>query len=435
MDYYVRRNHQIANSFYNIGLEKAQIRDLTGAAECLKKSLHFNKYQTDARNLLGLIYYEVGEVSDAIVQWVISLNLQPENNRCDYYLDEIQRKPGRLEVASQSVKKYNQALWYAKGGSDDLAVLQLAAVVEDKPNFVKAHLLLAVLYMAHEDYTKAGKSLYKVLQIDKNNPKAQWYMSIVKTNTGRAEIEKHKLHNAFSHKQMQDDDVILPPTYKENTGTQMVINIVIGLVLGVAAFTFLVLPARTKALNVAHNKEIQEYSEMLNSKNLEVDKLTRELSDATEAKQSAETSLEAMADESGGVLNQYSMLAQVLQAYRNDDFNTAVQIYANMDSSQITDEPLQPIIAEIQGDMASEGYQVLADLGDQAAAAGNNQAALDFYAKSLRIKGDNPEVIFNQAMVYKNMNDTDTANQLFGEVIMNYSDSDLAERAKTERGY
>ena len=77
--------------------------------------------------------------------------------------------------------------------------------------------------------------------------------------------------------------------------------------------------------------------------------------------------------------------------------------------------------------MASEGYQVLADLGDQAAAAGNNQAALDFYAKSLRIKGDNPEVIFNQAMVYKNMNDTDTANQLFGEVIMNYSDSDLAE--------
>ena len=145
--------------------------------------------------------------------------------------------------------------------------------------------------------------------------------------------------------QMQDDDVILPPTYKENTGTQMVINIVIGLVLGVAAFTFLVLPARTKALNVAHNKEIQEYSEMLNSKNLEVDKLTRELSDATEAKQSAETSLEAMADESGGVLNQYSMLAQVLQAYRNDDFNTAVQIYANMDASQITDEPLQPIIA------------------------------------------------------------------------------------------
>ena len=87
---YARRNQQIANSFYNLGLEKSRIRDLSGAAQCLKKSLHFNKYQTDARNLLGLIYYENGEVADALVQWVISLNLQPEINLADHYLDEIQ---------------------------------------------------------------------------------------------------------------------------------------------------------------------------------------------------------------------------------------------------------------------------------------------------------------------------------------------------------
>ena len=53
---YSRRCQMIANGYYNQWLEKARIRDLSGAAECLKKSLHFNKYQTDARNLLGLIY-------------------------------------------------------------------------------------------------------------------------------------------------------------------------------------------------------------------------------------------------------------------------------------------------------------------------------------------------------------------------------------------
>ena len=84
---YGRKNQQIANSFYNLGLEKARIRDLSGAAQCLKKSLHFNKYQTDARNLLGLIYYENGEVADALVQWVISMNLQPDHNLADHYLD------------------------------------------------------------------------------------------------------------------------------------------------------------------------------------------------------------------------------------------------------------------------------------------------------------------------------------------------------------
>ena len=179
---YARKNQQIANSFYNLGLEKARIRDLSGAAQCLKKSLHFNKYQTDARNLLGLIYYENGEVADALVQWVISLNLQPEDNLADHYLDEIQRKPGQLEIESQNVKTFNQALWHAQNGSDDLAILQLARVVESNPHFVKAHLLLALLYMAREDFNKAGRCLYKILQIDKSNQKALHYMSIVKQN-------------------------------------------------------------------------------------------------------------------------------------------------------------------------------------------------------------------------------------------------------------
>ena len=241
---YQRKNAQIANSFYNLGLEKARMRDLSGAAHSLKDSLHFNKYQTDARNLLGLIYYESGEVADALVQWVISLNLQPENNLADHYLDEIQRKPGQLEIESQNVKTFNQALWHAQNGSDDLAILQLARVVEARPHFVKAHLLLALLYMRREDYTKAGRSLYKILQIDKSNSKALYYMSIVKQNTGRAEAEKKRMIKAFSHKQMEDDDIILPPTYKENTGLSIVIHILMGLVMGVVAAYFLILPTR-----------------------------------------------------------------------------------------------------------------------------------------------------------------------------------------------
>lgn len=186
-----------ANSYYNRGLEMAKERNLSGAARFLKRALQFNKYHTDARNLLGLIFYEMGETSDALIQWVISINLQPDGNRADYYLDEVQRKPGQLEIASQMVKKFNQALFYAQNDSDDLAVLQLKRIVDEKPNFVKAHLLLALLYMEHGDYTKAGKSLFKVLQIDNNNEKATRYMEYVKSRTGKAEVEKRKMKNAF----------------------------------------------------------------------------------------------------------------------------------------------------------------------------------------------------------------------------------------------
>ena len=45
-----------SNWHYNQGLAKAKVRDLSGAVTSLSQSLKYNKRNTDARNLLGLIY-------------------------------------------------------------------------------------------------------------------------------------------------------------------------------------------------------------------------------------------------------------------------------------------------------------------------------------------------------------------------------------------
>ncbi|MEG0687648.1 MAG: tetratricopeptide repeat protein [Hungatella sp.] len=432
---YVKKSQQIANSFYNLGLEKAKIRDLTGAATCLKKSVHFNKYHTTARNLLGLIYYEIGERSEALVQWVISMNLQPADNLAAHYLEEMQGKPGSLENDGLNVKKYNQALIHAQGGSDDLAVLQLTRVVEVNPHFVKAQLLLALLYISHEDYTKAGKSLYKVLKIDKNNPKALWYMSIVKANTGKAEIERRKLKNAFSHRQMQDDDIIIPPTYKENTGWQTVINLIVGLLLGVTAFYFLIMPAHIKAQNHIHNQEILHYSEEVNQGNLKIDEMKQTMEKLQQDQNEAQNTLQSVEDSSREELAQYQRLIGILQANKNADPQTAVLLYADLNPSVIRDEATKAVIAQIKTEMEANGYPLLADLGDKAREAGKPDDALLYYQKSLNIKADNPQVIFNMALIYKAKEDKDRSNELFGQVIMNYPDHELAVKAKEERGY
>ena len=52
-----KRIVRISNLLYNRGLEKAQVRDLSGAVSCLNRSLKFNKENIDARNLLGLCYF------------------------------------------------------------------------------------------------------------------------------------------------------------------------------------------------------------------------------------------------------------------------------------------------------------------------------------------------------------------------------------------
>ena len=399
-----------ANSYYNRGLEMAKERNLSGAARFLKRALQFNKYHTDARNLLGLIFYEMGETSDALIQWVISINLQ-------------------------MVKKFNQALFYAQNDSDDLAVLQLKRIVDEKPNFVKAHLLLALLYMEHGDYVKAGKSLVKVLQIDNNNEKATRYMEYVKERTGKAEVEKRKMKNAFSHREMQDDDVILPPTYKENTGWQSIINIGIGLVLGAVMVVFLIMPARERALNYEHNQEMQSYTDKLNLANQETDKLKLQVEDYQKQKEDAEGQLNDLKGDSGSTVNQYATLAKILDAYRKGDMNTAVLSYVDMDQSKITDDSSVAILNEIKADMDTNAPAVLMAAAAQSTAAGDYDTALHYYEKYMEIDDKNPEVIYDMGMVYKSKGDTDNANQMFGQVIMNFADSEFAEKAKTERGY
>ena len=432
---YAKQCRQISNSFYNMGLEKANIRDLSGAVDCLKKSIHFNKYNIEARNLLGLVYYEIGETAEALVQWVISCNLQPEKNRAIHYLHEIQGRLGRLEAESINIKKYNQGLAYAQSGSDDLAILQLSRVVEQNPRFIKAHMVLALLYMSRKDYTKAGKSLYKVLQIDKNNSKALWYMSIVKSHTGRAEVEKKKLTNAFSHRKMQDDDIIIPSTYRENTGWQTIIHIAVGLVMGVVAVFFLVLPTIQRSLNQAHNQELTAVLEQVNQKNQELADLTEEMEELKDQKGQAESRLQTIDGENQDVLSQYEGLIQVIQAYRAGDFTEAVKIYSNLNLDVIQSDGLQPIIAQIRADMEANGYQVLAALGNTAAANHNSTEAMDYYQKSLRLKADNPQVLYDMAALCESSGDSETAKELWGQIIMNYPNTELAQQAKTARGY
>ena len=102
----------ISNRFYNDGLEKAQVRDLSGAIISLRQSLKFNKNNVEARNLLGLVYFEMGEVVAALSEWVISKNLRPKKNIADDYIDMIQTNQSRLDLINQTIKKYNQALTY-----------------------------------------------------------------------------------------------------------------------------------------------------------------------------------------------------------------------------------------------------------------------------------------------------------------------------------
>ena len=425
---------RIANCYYNLGLERAKLRDLSGAAELLKKALHYDKYQREARNLLGLIFFEVGEVADALVQWVISMNLLPEENPADYYLDEIQRKPAILRICSDNVKRFNQALDYAQHNNKDLAVFQLNQVISDSPNYVKAHILLALLYMDRGDWIKAGKSLYLVLKIDRNNPKALVLMDLVKKNTGRAEIEQSKLKNVFSHRKMTDDDVMMPQEIRQLSPWSVSLLLLLGTGIGLFVFYLLMLPAGIRSANAKNNQELIAYTEKLDAANQKLSNVEEEKSKLQKSYDDAKANLDRYENQNASFMAQYQSLVNINNALSTGDILAAAEAYTKLDQSSITDSSLQNMLNTVKSQMEGNVYLRLQEMGTAAWNAGKTDEALQYFTWSVKIRRE-AENLFLLARLQQSMGNTTEANQNFDSVVGEFPSSPYAERARSARGY
>nr|WP_298478207.1 tetratricopeptide repeat protein [uncultured Oribacterium sp.] len=425
---------RIANCYYNLGLERAKLRDLSGAAELLKKALHYDKYQREARNLLGLIFFEMGEVADALVQWVISMNLLPEENPADYYLDEIQRKPAILRICSDNVKRFNQALDYAQHNNKDLAVFQLNQVISDSPNYVKAHILLALLYMDRGDWIKAGKSLFLVLKIDRNNPKALVLMDLVKKNTGRAEIEQSKLKNVFSHRKMTDDDVMMPQEIRQLSPWSVSLLLLLGTGIGLFVFYLLMLPAGIRSANAKNNQELIAYTEKLDAANQKLSNVEEEKSKLQKSYDDAKANLDRYENQNASFMAQYQSLVNINNALSTGDILAAAEAYTKLDQSSITDSSLQNMLNTVKSQMEGNVYLRLQEMGTAAWNAGKTDEALQYFTWSVKIRRE-AENLFLLARLQQSMGNTTEANQNFDSVVGEFPSSPYAERARSARGY
>lgn len=432
-----KRLYRIANAFYNLGLEKAHLNDLTGAAELLKRALRFDKCCTDARNLLGLIYYEMGETADALCQWIISKNFQPEENTADRYLDMIQRKPEQLERDSQAIKKFNQALVTAKSADPDFAVIELQHLVSERPKYVKAQTVLAMLYMEKGDYIKAGRALMQILKVDRNNPTALILMDEVKHLTGRAEVEQKKLKNAFSHRKMEDDDVIMPESGVTGMPYSTTVLIVLGVLLGMVVFSTLLLPGIRKNYYREANQKVVENSRKLSAINSDYQKINNEYEELRVRYDDVSKRLAAFEQENRDFASMYAMLNTIIEEYEGGRYTDAANgwLSINRDIEILNEEPLSSRLKEVDDIIYNGCYDRLTELGTQSWNGGKKEAALLYYDLALRIDPDDPEVMYLKARLLQSDDRISEANKIFDKIVGEHPESKYAERAVQARGY
>ena len=441
-----RRLEQISNGYYNLGLSLAKERNLSSALNALSISLGLNKKNTDARNLYGLIQFEMGEETKALISWVISININPINNPAQNYLQKLRNKSAYLEKSQDAISKYNKAISQIKTVNYDMARITLKQAVDIRPHFVKAMLALALLDIREGKSSEAKKLLENVLAIDRFNTRAITYLEEMKPLTEK-NSRKEKLSVIGSpvkkEKTVENVNNGMPVTeiYKNYSGMFTAINVGIGLIVGACAMVFLYMPTMKVALNNAHNKEIVEISQQLNDVNLSMETLKSENEGLNEQVNKLTEVNNTSTENMNYKLLQYVYFLGLIKEYNTKNYTRAAEIFSNLDVGQLTDVDnglgisVTGTFAEMAPKMRDEGPKLLLKVADGLNRSGDFAGAIGYYDAALRISPDYVEAKYKKALAYKTMGDVDTANNLFTEIITNYPDDRFANESKKERGY
>lgn len=420
---------QTSNAYYNQALARAGVRDLSGAADSLKKSLRFNKKNIPARNLLGLVYFEMGEMVSALREWVISKNFQPENNIAGEYLDEIQQNKARLESINQTIKKYNQALLYCKQDSRDLAVIQLKKVLSMNPKMVKGHQLLGLLYLEEGNPEQARKALEQAKRIDEGNTTTLRYLKELEgkgnSNSGAKEKEK----KAVSY-QSGNDTIIRPTsTFRESSTGSTILNIAIGLIVGVLITCFLVVPGVRQSAKSDAKKEVLEANDSLSTKNQEIKTLESKVKDLEKQISDEKDN----ADSADGKVATYQQLLTAYAAYRDGDVTTAGDALANVNAEYL-DETSKALYDEVNGKVNSEYLSSLYAEAYQNYNRLNYAEAIVGFEKIVEMDESYHDgyAVYYLAQSYRKNNDIDSAIPYYQKVVELYPNT---ERAATAQQY
>lgn len=331
----------LSKFYYNQGLEKASIRDLSGAINCLKQSLTYDKRNIQARNLLGLVYFETGEVVAALSEWVISKNLKSTKNLANEYINRLQSNSNKLDAINETIRKYNNALALCREGHEDMAAIQLRKILAQNSKLIKGYHLLALIQMKNREWGKARRTLRKAARIDKTNTTTLRFLREVDEQTGvttRLEKQRKGFFGGSKEDKNQEDVleslVIQPPAYRETSRVSLFVTLMLGTAAGALAFWLLAVPAIKQGIYKQANQQIVRYSESLASQGAE---LSRAQGEAKESDDTAEQVVRQM-DEEKKKSESYQALLAAYTALVQEQYDTAALEVQKVYESTLTDD-------------------------------------------------------------------------------------------------
>ena len=333
----------LSRQYYNQGLEKASVRDLSGAINCLKQSLMYNKHNIQARNLLGLVYFETGEVVAALSEWVISKNLQPSRNLASEYINKLQANSNKLEAINETIRKYNDALNLCREGHEDMAAIRLKKILTQNSKLIKGYHLLALVQMKEGEYNKARRTLRRAAKIDKTNTTTLRFLSEIDEQTGVSTRLDRQKKSRFGNKKSEEKDIgsiskdmVIPTApYKEKSRVSLFFTLVAGFAAGLLAFYLLAVPAIQQGIYREANQQIVKYSDAVSSQGAELTKAQSQAQESGDTVEAASKQIEEEKKKSSS----YEALLEAYAAFQQQNMDEAAlkiqNVYADLLSADL----------------------------------------------------------------------------------------------------
>lgn len=436
-----KRIIRTSNFFYNKGLESARVRDLSGAVVNLRESLKFNKNNIKARNLLGLVYFETGEVAAALSEWVISMNLRSKKNVASDYVERVQSNAKKLDTISQSIKKYNKALEYChQPDGVDMAIIQLKSVISQTPNFVRAHLLLSLCYFKTGRPDLAKKEAQRVLTIDVTNTTALRYVREADAILTPVDEPKKKGKDKEEDKSgsvtyTRDNETIIQPLgIKEKKGSNTILNIIFGVAIGLAIAFFLVLPARIQAAKREAQETVKSYGTQLDAKNITINELESKVSEQNDRIAALTETLNAY-NGTEGTLKSMESLLKAASIYLNDPeaYLEVADYITEVDETKWTEDTSENYKNLYYAIKEAIGPNVCISYLSEGTKAYKNKEyddAIAYLENAVFFDATNADALYQLALTYEANEKKDDAKLAYNKIQELFPDTWLAAKAK-----
>ncbi len=425
-----------SNVFYNQGLEKARVNDISGAILSLRESLKFNRHNIKARNLLGLCYYEIGETTAALSEWVISKNMRDKKNLASEYIDNLQSSPSTLDAIDSCIKKYNLALDYCKqpdGNGIDLAVIQLRKVVASSPKFIRAAQLLALCYIEQKRPDLARRVLERIKPVDINNTRTLRYLAACEEMLNHGDDKKKEKSkdnpepDIISYTTSDNETIIMPARSYEKKGSNTVLNIIIGMAVGFAVAFFLVLPARIQKEREISQEAVKTAGTQVEAKNITINELEQRVSDQTAEIATLRESLSKYDGTEGTLLSMENLLrAAGIYLDNPENFLEIADYLAEVDESKWTEDTSEnyknlyyALKKAVGPDICKAYYQD----ANNSYRSKEYADAISFLTSAVFFDPSNVDALYLLAQSYNGAEKTEEAKETYNKVIEQFPDT------------